>query len=205
MSAEVANGATAAPLAVMLGDDWDHNICTADGIIIANLKRIMSDAPELFNDANSLIETLCDWRNNNAECFLDQKRVTLQSTRQWLLGLTGSSDRLLFIAQNADNRPVAQYGLRRISTDVVELDNGILGVRGQHPDLFYMIQLRILGLCKNRLGFSEARARVLSDNIPALFLHKRCGLKITEVLRGQGPKGRDIVFLGARLTDVNTN
>ncbi|HNQ56247.1 MAG: hypothetical protein DPW12_09605 [Rhodocyclaceae bacterium] len=207
MSAEVVSRATpaAVPLAALLGEDWDRAVRAADGTAIAELRPIVPEAAAPLDETSPLIETLCAWRNDNADRFLDPSRVTLQSTRQWLLALTGSPDRLLFVVHNADSRPVAQYGLRRLSADVVELDNGILGVRGEHPDLFYRIQLRILGLCRDRLGFAEARARVLADNIPALFLHKRCGLKRLEALNIQGPNGRDVVLLGVRLTDVNTD
>lgn len=185
----------------LLGEDWDRAVRAADGAIIAELRVIMPEAVTLLDESSPLIGTLCDWRNENAHCFLDSCRVTPQSTRRWLQDLTRSPDRLLFLIHNNDGSPVAQYGLRRLSADVVELDNGILGVRGVPTDLFYRIQLLILELCRSRLGFVEAHARVLVNNVPALFLHKRCGLKRMEIFKGQGPMGQDILLLGVRLVE----
>lgn len=195
----------AASLVALLGTEWDGDIRAGDGTTIARLRVVGPEEARLLKASSPLIATLCAWRNENADCFLDASRVTPQSTHRWLTGLTGSPDRLLFIAYRNDGRPVAQYGLRRLSADVVELDNGILGVRGEPPDLFFRIQLRILEFCRGCLGFSEARARVLADNIPALFLHKRCGLKKLEVFKGLGPGGRDVALLGVRLMDIDTN
>ena len=207
MSAEPGNQpiAMAANLYALLGDDWDGAICAADGRTIAALRVVNPEFARIADASSPLIEVLCAWRNGNADCFLDPSRVTPESTQRWLLALTGSPDQLLFLAYGNDGRPLAQYGLRRLSPDIVELDNGILGVRGESPDLFLRIQLRILKLCRTRLGFTEARARVLADNIPALFLHKRCGLKKLDTFKGQGPGGRDVALLGVRLTDTETD
>lgn len=204
MNAEVRDPPTienALPMRTLLGEDWDRAVRAVDGATIAELRVIMPEAATLLDESSPLICTLCDWRNENVHCFLDSNRVTPQSTRRWLQGLTRSPDRLFFLIHNSDGGPVAQYGLRRLSADIVELDNGILGVRGPPTDLFYRIQLRILELCRSRLGFVEAHARVLADNIPALFLHKRCGLKRMEIFKGQGPMGQDILLLGVRLIE----
>lgn len=196
---------TATSLYVLLGTGWDGEIKANDGTTIAQLMVLGPEVAMLADASSPLFETLSAWRNDNANCFLDTSRVTPQSTRRWLLTLTKSPDRLLFLAYNNECRPVAQYGLRRLSADVVELDNGILGVRNEFPDLFFRIQLRILDICKTRLGFLEVRARVLADNMPALFLHKRCGLGKVEILKDQTPDGRDVIVLGAVLQDINSN
>jgi RimJ/RimL family protein N-acetyltransferase len=190
-----------APLRILLGEDWDRTVRAADGTIIAELRVMTPGAAEQLDELSPLIYALCTWRNNNADCFLDPSRVTPESTRRWLQAISEASDRLLFIVYNVSGCPVAQYGLRRLNTDVVELDNGILGVRGEFNDLFYRIQLRVLEICRSSLGFIEAHARVLADNIPALFLHKRCGLKRIETFKNQGPAHQDIALLSVRLLE----
>jgi hypothetical protein len=80
----------------------------------------------------------------------------------------------------------------------VELDNGILGVRDAVPDLYYRLQMRVLELSRQSFGFEEARAQVLADNIPALFLHRRCGLRKVDVLADH-PAGRDVWVMAADL------
>lgn len=197
--------AAATNLYALLGDDWNGAICAADGRTIAELRVVNPEIARSTDASLPLIGTLCTWRNDNADRFLDSSSVTPESTQRWLLALTESPDRLLFLAYGNDGRPLAQYGIRRLNPDIVELDNGILGVRGESPDLFLRIQLRILKLCRTQLGFTEARARVLVDNIPALFLHRRCGLKTLEIFKGQGPGERDVALLGVRLTDTDTD
>ncbi len=204
MNAEMANPSTnvsAIPMLTHLGEGWDRAVRAADGAVIAELRVIMPEEVTFLDESSSLICTLCDWRNENAHCFLDSSPVTPQSTRLWLHEITFSLDRLFFLIYRNDGSLVAQYGLRRISAEIVELDNGILGVRGYPIDLFYRVQLQILELCRSRLGFLEAHARVLATNIPALFLHKRCGLKKIKVFEGKGLMSQDILLVGARLVE----
>lgn len=196
---------TAVPLLTLLGKNWNQAVQAADGTTIAKMKVMEPESALMHDEPSPLISTLCAWRNDNADRFLDARRVTPQSTLRWLRGLTESPDRLLFLTYNNEGRPVAQYGLRRLSDDVVELDNGILGVRGEHPDLFYRIQLWILELCRESLGFVEARAQVVADNIPALFLHKRCGLKKIALVEDPKTIGRQIILLGVHLMDIKTS
>lgn len=187
------------PLRTLLGVDWDCAVRTTDGTTIAEIRVITPEVATLLDESSPLIGTLCNWRNENAHCFLDSSRVTPESTLRWLQDLTCSPDRLFFLIHTNDGRPVAQYGLRRLSSDVVELDNGILGGRDIRMDLFYRSQLRILNLCRSRLGFVEGHARVLANNVPALFLHKRCGLEKMDSFKGQGPLGQDVLLVGVRL------
>jgi hypothetical protein len=183
----------------LLGEDWNRYVRAADGSTIAKLCVVTPDDVLLNDESSFLINTLCDWRNKNANCFLDLSPVTTQSTRRWLHHVSCSRDRLFFLIYRNDGVLTAQYGLRRISSNVVELDNGILGVRGEPTDLFYRVQLHILEICRSRLGFLEAHARVLANNIPALFLHNRCGLKKIKVYESKGPMNQDVLLVGASL------
>lgn len=193
--ASVAEGS----LASLLAPAWNPEIRAADGTLFGRLSFLAADEVSTWDERSPLVATLCKWRNTNAHCFLDPSRVTPESTLQWLRNLTGSPDRLLFVIFDDADQPIAQYGLKRLSTEIVELDNGILGIRSGRPDMFFWIQQRILDLCRSQLGFLEARARVISDNVPALFLHKRSGLTKVEVLRHQAPGGKDVVIMAATL------
>ncbi len=198
--ASVAEGS----LASLLVPGWDPEIRAGDGAILGRLSFLGADEVSAWDETSPLVATLCDWRNTNAHCFLDPGRVTPKSTLQWLRNLTTSPDRLLFVIFDDANQPIAQYGLKRLSSKIVELDNGILGIRSGRPDIFFWIQQRILDLCRSQLGFLEARARVISDNVPALFLHKRSGLTKVEVLRHQAPNGKDVVIMAVTLNKPNT-
>lgn len=196
-----ANGS----LASLLRSDWDHEVRSDDGECVGRLSFIAADSVSDWDETTPLVTTLCAWRNQNSHCFLDPAPVTANSTLQWLRNLTKSPDRLLFVVFDRENEPIAQYGLRRLSPEIVELDNGILGVRSGRSDTFFWIQQRILDLCGSKLGFSEARARVISDNVPALFLHKRSGLTIMEVLRQEAPDGKDLIVMAITLNKYKNN
>src|SRR5690606_25507170 len=202
----VGHGMTSAtshvePLLTLLGEHWDPVIADGMGRSIGKLQALAPGTTAIAEPDSPLIETLCAWRNEHRDCFLNTPLVTLASTHRWLNALVGSPDRLMFLAFNEQGAPVAQYGLRRLEPAVVELDNGILGVRGQPADLFLRIQTKLLELCKNRLGFTEARAQVLANNIPALFLHRRCGLQNVPEWRRRTPEGREVLVMRKMLTD----
>lgn len=186
-------------LAEQLGLEWDCTIQADDGTTIAQLRILTAETVRSLNVSSLVIKTLCAWRNKYRNCFFDTGQVTFESTLHWLLALTESPHRLLFLVHDNHGQPIAQYGLCRFSDDIVELDNGILGVSGSYPDLFLKIQLKVLELCRTKLGFREARARVIGDNIPALFLHKRCGLRKAEVLKHMVPDGRDVIIMSTVL------
>lgn len=190
-----ANGS----LASLLASSWDPEVRSDDGELLGRLSFIAADDACDWDETTPLVTAFCAWRNQNSHCFLDPAPATAKSTLQWLRNLTKSPDRLLFVVFDRQNEPIAQYGLRRLSPETVELDNGILGVRNGRSDTFFWIQQRILDLCRSQLGFSEARARVISDNVPALFLHKRSGLTKVEVLRQQAPGGKDLIVMAITL------
>ncbi|KIF81404.1 GNAT family N-acetyltransferase [Noviherbaspirillum autotrophicum] len=192
-----------ASLRQRLGEGWDAEITGQSGDVLGHLRVLGPDDEDVQDINATLVTTLCAWRNQYAQYFFDSSEVTPASTMHWLQGLMRSTDRLFFVVSDPDGRLVAQYGLREISAGIVELDNGILGVRGGSPDLYLRIQQKILGLCKTKLGYAFARAQVLADNLPALFLHKRCGLRLVQKISGaQSPAGRDVFVMEIALRDT---
>lgn len=185
----------------LLDSEWDDLIRDDNGGAVALLRPVTPGIVLKLTPSSPLAKTLCTWRNKNRDFFFDTREVTPESTIYWLRNLVGSADRLFFIIYDLEMKPVAQYGLRRLNKNTVELDNGILGVQDVVPDLYYKIQMRMLGLSHHALGFYEARARVLADNIPALFLHKRCGLNKTEVLKSYSAE-RDVLVMTMDLRDI---
>jgi hypothetical protein len=182
--------------------EWDHRIIAAEGGVVATMSPVTSEMVSKLMPISPLVETLCIWRNQHRTRFFDTREITPQSTIDWLRNLTASEDRLFFIVHDLKMRPVAQYGLRCLDQDTVELDNGILGTRDVVPDLYYRLQMRMLELSHHSLGFKEARARVLADNVPALFLHKRCGLRKIDVLNNYSA-GRDVWVMAVNLRDMS--
>lgn len=159
------------------------------GTLVARLCPLQPS--DLADEA--LIATLCAWRNQYRAAFFDQRETTPESTRTWLEKLQAQPDRIFFLVRSpATDLLVAQYGLRDITDASAELDNGILGVRGGPPLLFQWIQQRVLRFCQEQLGLRSVRAQVLSNNIPALLLHHRCGLKVVgKKVRSSTPEGPD--------------
>lgn len=190
------------PLLTLFAKGWVGDIRSHEQKNIAQLRVVTPEQVSQMDETSALISQLCAWRNINSNYFLDPRQVTPSSTLQWLLSLVESPERLFFIAYDNQDQPLAQYGLRKLDEHTVELDNGILGVRGEHQDLFFRLQLLILSLCRTKLGFQEVRARVIADNIPALFLHKRSGLRKIQILKHQAPNGKDILVVGASLQEI---
>ncbi|MFC4298645.1 hypothetical protein ACFO0J_11385 [Castellaniella hirudinis] len=188
-------------LGKLLGARWDGSIKADDGREVASVRPIMPEMALNLDSSSPLVKTLSSWRNQNRSCFFETREVTPESTVHWLRSLASSVDRLFFIAHDLEMRPVAQYGLKRWNQKIVELDSGILGVRDVVPDMYYKLQMRMLGLSRQSLGFEEARARVLADNIPALFLHKRCGLRKIDVLKNYSA-GRDVWVMAMDLRKI---
>ena len=177
-----------------------HEIIISDenDKFIATIIAVSPSASADLNDKSALIATLCSWRNNHLECFFDSTEVTLQSTFLWFSMLTESPERVLFIVYDNTGMPIAQYGLKQISNNSIELDNGILGIRHVLPDLFLKVQTKILDICEYVLEIDEVEAKVLKNNIPALFLHKRCGLIISHVINNKSNDKANIVVLKKR-------
>lgn len=188
----------------LLGSQWDDQIRADGGGAVASVCPITPEMALSLTPFSSLTKTLCAWRNQNRACFFDTREITPESTVNWLRNLTGSADRLFFIVHDLEMRPLAQYGLRRLDQKVVELDSGILGVRDVVPDLYYKLQMHMLGLSRQLLGFDEARALVLADNVPALFLHKRCGLHKIDVLKNYSA-GRDVCVMAVDIRNMSFN
>lgn len=185
----------------LLDSQWDDQIRNHEGSVIATMRPVTPEIALGLMPSSPLVKTLCAWRNQNRACFLDTREMTPNSTAHWLLGLTNSPDRLFFIIYDLELRPLGQYGLRRLDRQVVELDGGILGVRDVAPDLYRRVQMRVLDLSLHSLGFEEARARVLADNIPALFLHRRCGLRRVDILENYSA-GRDVWVMAVDLRNL---
>lgn len=185
----------------LLGAQWDGSIKADRGREVASVRPITPEMALNLDPSSPLVKTLSSWRNQNRACFFETREVTPESTVHWLRSLASSADRLFFIAHDLETRPVAQYGLRRLDQKIVELESGILGVRDVVPDLYYRLQMLMLGLSRQTLGFEEARARVLADNIPALFLHKRCGLRKIDVLKNYSV-GRDVWVMAMDLRKI---
>jgi len=185
-------------LGKLLSSGWDQNIKNKDEKIAATMRIVTPEMVDGLTSESPLIVTLCDWRNVNRNNFFDSREVTPESTLGWLRNISKSPDRLIFIIYDLSMRPIAQYALRRFDEESIELDNGILGVNGLIPDVFYKIQIHILDLIHRFLGFERARALVLSSNIPALFLHKRCGLRKTGILKNES-NGQDVLVMSVDL------
>lgn len=161
------------------------------GEVLARLCPLTEE--DLLDD--DLIETLCAWRNRFRGCFFDRRASTRASTARWLASILTRSDAALFLVRSSTGPSlVAHYGLSELTKTSAELSNGLLGVRQPRGDFFLWVQQRVLLFCEE-LGLRTVYARVLSNNLPALFLHRRCGLEVSERLPFPGQEGVDILVL----------
>lgn len=122
---------------------------------------------------------LSEWRNRHSDMFLTQYQTTPDRTARWLREVIFPDNaRIVFLIHDMDDRLVGHYALAGIRGTSASLDYGVLGVRGGAPGLFEWVQRRVLRWCFQDLGVAQVSAQVLSHNIPALWLHRRSGLRV---------------------------
>jgi RimJ/RimL family protein N-acetyltransferase len=135
-------------------------------------------------DEASSITLLAHWREQANPFFPAQFPVTFAGTRQWLIKqVLELPERLLFWVQVPGGEPIGHVGLFRFdfAAGTVEIDNI---VRGREQIAPGVMTASVQTLCNWSFEALRMRAlllRVMSDNVRAIRLYRRCGFE--EVLR----------------------
>ena len=152
------------------------HVCDLDGQILAELIPIGNWA--LKND--ELINSFMKWRNTFNRFFVNQSKVTVQSTKHYNKNLLIAQPNRIFFGIYLDNELIGHIGLDEINSKQAQLDNVIRGKSGGHTDLIYFAEKSIIEWAFEVLKVDEINAQVLSHNSIAMLLHNRFGFKLKE-------------------------
>jgi len=143
---------------------------------------LVSFTSEDVND-DGKIDLLKKWRISSQEYFPSQFEVTKEGTKKWAKdGVIDVSDRVLFLVENLDKKPVGHVGLYRFDykEKCCELDNI---VRGENisPGIMLDACAKLVEWSFQELGIEHIYLRVFSDNAKAMKLYNSLGF--TEIQR----------------------
>ncbi|MDP1725469.1 MAG: GNAT family protein [Bacteroidota bacterium] len=131
---------------------------------------------KIIND-DFLINQLTKWRNESMRFFKSQFKSTSEGTKTWLTEkIVPANDRILFLV-SSKGKVVGHFGLCNITDISAELDNAIRGEIGGPSDLFAFVEKTLLNISFTELNVEQVVAKVFSNNIFALQLHKNLGFQ----------------------------
>jgi len=143
---------------------------------IADLVPINVDMEE--ND--EAIKLLARWREENADAYPTQFKVTEEGTKKWLrTQLIERKDRILFFIQSLDNMRIGHLGLSEFdfSEQSCEIDNVVRGRKTMMKGIMTLALNTLLNWSVSKLELKRVYLRVFLDNERAIALYKRCGFK----------------------------
>lgn len=124
------------------------------------------------------IRALTVWRNLHRTAFLTQFTATEERTRAWVTKvLAFGEDRILFMIDDANGKPVGHIGLKRFQPPAsLEVDNVIRG-GGYLKGVMEKALCRVCALSELEVGILQHRLCVFKDNDRALRLYRKCGFE----------------------------
>lgn len=148
-----------------------------EGRPIARLRVLTTrDAQE-----ERLIRLLARWREENFDAYLTRSKITVEGTQKWLeSGVLENKDRLLFLLEDADGRPVGHMGFYRFdfAQKSCEVDNIVRGETRPAGVMTPALQA-LMRWGMEVLQMSELRLQTFADNKRAIALYERCGFRET--------------------------
>lgn len=126
-----------------------------------------------------VIRQMTRWREANAEKFFTQFSPTCERTSAWLKNVVlPDMSRILFLVEGMGRQRLGQFGLCGINSDEAQLDNGIRGEAGGHPQLFHHVEVAVIHFCFELLGVTRVFGKMFSNNTMAILLHRIVGLSV---------------------------
>lgn len=146
-----------------------------------NGERLVPVGAVHANDAH-LVELLARWRHENALAFPNRFPVTLEGTARWLRErILDVTDRLLFLIELPDGRPIGHIGIANAFADGkrVEIDSVLRGDPAALPGVMAEAIRTLLSWVEKELSPLEIFLRVLGSNERAIGFYTRVGFTQT--------------------------
>lgn len=124
---------------------------------------------------NNLIILLAKWRSENIHAFLNQNKISINGTNNWLKNIIyPNENKILFIIYDLDLKPIGHIGLAEFNYEKMscEIDNVVRGVN-KYPGIMTFALNSIINWAKETLKIKEIRLRVLLKNKHAIDFYKR--------------------------------
>lgn len=129
-----------------------------------------------------LLETFVRWRNQNRCGYLDQRPVTVEGTRKWLMDVVTNPTRMAYLIY-CDDRLVGRSGFVKLKPWQQEADSLVRGERG--GGMWFMHWAQVAGLIWGflTLGSQFVVADIVSNNDLAIENCRRLGYEREPFLR----------------------
>lgn len=122
-------------------------------------------------------EILTEWRNKHMYSFFTWFHATVDGTLKWIESIMDREDRILFLIQNLEGKPIGHIGLTNFDFEknTCEIDSVLRGVEEELPGVMTYALESLIDWVFNRLKIDSVYLRVFEDNHKAISLYKRCG------------------------------
>jgi len=155
----------------------EEAISMALPIISSNsqIGKLIPVGPWILNNPEK-IDQICSWRTKNMGMFLTQIENNHQLTRKYLENYPiKSTDRILFLIIDEDDKFVGHMGLADITETGCELDNVMKGKFCTPENIMQYAQEALINWAFSHTEISNCRVGVLSENKRAIALYEKGG------------------------------
>lgn len=137
-------------------------------------------------DDSTLIDLMCKWRTNNKESFFAQIEPDAYSMRAYLISQSIKDNRNLLFIIFASGKTIGHLGLSRISGSTAHLDQVMKATPknfpSKQPGLMESSIQALANWSATILSLKELKLEVISSNVPAIKLYKRCKFVLRETI-----------------------
>ncbi|MVB10028.1 3D-(3,5/4)-trihydroxycyclohexane-1,2-dione hydrolase [Caprobacter fermentans] len=173
------------------------------GAAAAFLRPVTADFRVSLPGIESL---LSKWRNENPGLNAKPFTATPEGTAVWLDRLViGKEDRLLFLIQAPDGKPVGHIGFADFDYEEksCEVDAVLRGEKSARPGLMGFALMALLRWGRRELGLQVIRLRVFQDNPHAIRFYRKNGF-VVEREEQPGENGEGKCHTVMRYSEENT-
>lgn len=121
-----------------------------------------------------LVEMMVNWRNKSRSNFLDQRKVTKDSTSTFLRNYVSAAD-AEFFTLNYDGRFLGHIGLKDLTLEHAWLDNLMVGSRVHDIDSANLLMKHALQRSFEHHGLRTLHLKLLSKNVLVKKIHESLG------------------------------
>lgn len=123
---------------------------------------------------DALVERLVRWRNRHRFGWLDQRTVTVETTRAWLEKYLRAPDMMVYLLFAGD-KLIGRTGLLELTAESFLTDGMVRGEPGGGPRFFYWMGKSLLAADRELTGVTSVVSKILEDNELALDSSTRLG------------------------------
>lgn len=138
-----------------------------------------------FQENLTLIKAMGSWRSDHQYAYPSRFEITEAGTEKWLkAAVIENENRLLFLIQAKDGKPIGHIGLLRLEGTRIEIDNVLRG-ESDTPGIISAALNELEKFAYEELGIENLELRVLESNKHAVNFylkhgytqHRKIGLK----------------------------